>query len=97
MATVNLVNFTPRKRGRPQGNDLMSGSDQLRIPLWLERGPATAMEWEPVNFIPDEARVLAGLVELFRRYFPQEWEELRLCPLQHGLETMAEKLRFYRS
>lgn len=39
----------------------------------------------------DVAAIKAG-VEAFKSRFPGEWEALRLCPLQHGIETMIEKL-----
>lgn len=39
----------------------------------------------------DIAAIVAG-IEGFKSRFPDEWEALRLCPLQHGLETMIEKL-----
>jgi len=31
-------------------------------------------------------------VERFKAGHPDKWEELRLCPLQHGLEAIAETL-----
>ena len=43
-----------------------------------------------------DARALDGVVERFRALHPADWEQLRLCPLQHGLETMVRKLRAYR-
>jgi hypothetical protein len=36
---------------------------------------------------------LAQIVASFRSAYPELWDELALCPLQHGLETMIEKLR----
>jgi hypothetical protein len=39
----------------------------------------------------DVAAIAAG-VEAFKAQFPDEWDALRLCPLQHGLEVMIEKL-----
>ena len=38
------------------------------------------------------ASALADSVEAFKAQFPDEWDALRLCPLQHGLEAMIEKL-----
>lgn len=32
-------------------------------------------------------------IERFKAEFPDDWEALRLCPLQHGLEDMARKLK----
>lgn len=40
-----------------------------------------------------ESSPLADLLADFRARFPDEWESLRLCPLQHGIETMIEKLK----
>lgn len=39
-----------------------------------------------------DASQLAGIVEDFKARFPDEWEALRLCPLQHGLEDMIARL-----
>ncbi len=39
----------------------------------------------------DVASIKAG-VELFKARFPKEWDALRLCPLQHGLEEMDRLL-----
>lgn len=36
---------------------------------------------------------LAAIVDHFKAQHPDEWEALRLCPLQHGLETMIDKLK----
>lgn len=36
---------------------------------------------------------LSRIVAFFRAEYPDEWESIALCPLQHGLEVMAEKLR----
>ena len=35
---------------------------------------------------------LAEIAADFKARFPDDWEALRLCPLQHGLDTMIEKL-----
>ena len=43
-----------------------------------------------------DARMLGDVVERFRSLHPADWEQLRLCPLQHGLETMVRKLRAFR-
>lgn len=39
----------------------------------------------------DVAAIVAG-VEAFKAKFPHDWEALRLCPLQHGIETIVERL-----
>lgn len=44
---------------------------------------------EPKNL----AREFGHAVNYFRECFPDDWEALRLCPLEHGLGTMAEKLK----
>lgn len=36
---------------------------------------------------------LGEIVEAFKAAHPDEWETIRLCPLQHGLEAMAERLK----
>lgn len=41
----------------------------------------------------DNGEALTRIAAFFRETYPDEWETLRLCPLQHGLETMAERLR----
>ena len=74
----------------------MTTANQPRLPDWIETGSTAPVEREPIMGVREEARILAGTVEVFRRHFPDEWEQLRLCPLQHGLETMGEKLRSYR-
>lgn len=45
---------------------------------------------EPVSGGND---MLSRIVEQFQAEHPDEWEALRLCPLQHGLDAMIEKLR----
>lgn len=34
-------------------------------------------------------RVLLAIVDQFKAKHPDKWEELRLCPLQHGLDEIA--------
>lgn len=41
----------------------------------------------------DNGAALNRIVEFFRAEHPEAWEELRLCPLQHGLEDMARRLK----
>lgn len=36
---------------------------------------------------------LSAIVEAFKSAHPDEWNALRLCPLQHGLEAMIERLK----
>ena len=35
----------------------------------------------------------AAYVERFKSENPEEWDELRLCPLQHGIEVMVDRLK----
>ncbi len=39
-----------------------------------------------------ESDDLSSIVDGFKVRFPDDWEALRLCPLQHGLDAMIEKL-----
>lgn len=49
---------------------------------------------DPADPVPgDNGAALSRIVRFFAARFPDEWEELRLCPLQHGLEAMVEKLK----
>lgn len=41
----------------------------------------------------DNGAALARIVEYFKATHPDAWESLRLCPLQHGLDDMAELLK----
>lgn len=43
--------------------------------------------------VPVAAVEFAEYVESFKAAFPDEWEALRLCPLQHGLEEMERLLK----
>lgn len=43
--------------------------------------------------IPVATVGLSTIVESFKAAHPELWEELALCPLQHGLDTMIEKLK----
>lgn len=36
---------------------------------------------------------LAAIVDHFKALHPDDWEALRLCPLQHGLDAMIAKLK----
>jgi len=41
----------------------------------------------------DNGAALRRIVDYFKATEPDAWEELRLCPLQHGLEDMANRMR----
>lgn len=40
----------------------------------------------------DNGEALARIVAYFKAEHPEAWEELRLCPLQHGLDDMVARL-----
>lgn len=44
------------------------------------------------NVASHHAEALSAAAAAFKEAYPVDWEALRLCPLQHGLETMIEKL-----
>ena len=44
----------------------------------------------------DNGEALERIAAYFQATFPDEWEQLRLCPLQHGIETMAGTLKARR-
>ena len=54
-------------------------------------------EWlapvSPEMAAADHSAALGAAVEYFRAAFPEAWEGLRLCPLQHGAEAMGDTLR----
>ena len=67
-----------------------------RIPAWLVP-PAGAAATSGRGRSPrEESRALAELIAGFRTDDPQTWDQLRLTPLQHGLETIIERLRVAR-
>ena len=41
----------------------------------------------------NNGEALARIVAFFQAEHPDAWEELRLCPLQHGLQDMVERLK----
>lgn len=41
----------------------------------------------------NDGEVFERLVALFRARFPDEWAALALCPLQHGVVDIAERLK----
>ena len=69
----------------------MAGRRNKDVPGWLVPHQAEARVGETPT--KGEAEALIALLETFRARFPELWQELRLCPLQHGLETMVEHLR----
>ena len=74
----------------------MNDKNSERIPAWLIP-QSDAAEMSGKGRIPrEESRALAELIAGFRTVYPQEWDQLRLTPLQHGLETIIERLRVAR-
>jgi len=46
------------------------------------------------NPVPgDDGDALERIAASFQARFPEQWEALALCPLQHGLIAMAETLK----
>jgi hypothetical protein len=41
----------------------------------------------------DNGAALSRIAEFFRAEFPDDWEVLRLCPLESGIVDMAAKLK----
>lgn len=48
----------------------------------------------PADPVPgSNGEALTRIADYFRAEFPDDWEALRLCPLQHGLEDMTRLLK----
>lgn len=59
----------------------------------MGRPPKIRLEGELSPIDPKRlARGINAAVAYFRENYPEDWEALALCPLQHGFETMAHKL-----
>jgi len=65
-----------------------------------ELKPRTKTEAAAAEVLAEERNVASyhadnfiAAVEAFQKAYPSQWEELRLCPLQHGIEAIAEKLK----
>ena len=43
--------------------------------------------------VPVASEDFASFVELFKREHADEWESMRLCPLESGLAVMVERLK----
>ena len=41
----------------------------------------------------NNGEALARIVAFFQSEHPDDWEALRLCPLQHGIQDMVERLK----
>lgn len=55
--------------------------------------PATTAPRAPDPVPGDNGDALARIAAFFQATFSDEWERLRLCPLQHGLEDMARLMK----
>ena len=66
-------------------------------PLADENGPEPEDLSEApklANPVPgDDGDALDRIGASFRERFPEDWENIRLCPLQHGIPAMADILR----
>ena len=75
----------------------MNDDNSERIPAWLiPLSGAAEHKQPPAKSRAKKSRALAELIAGFRTVYPQEWDQLRLTPLQHGLETIIERLRVAR-
>ena len=74
----------------------MNDENAERIPAWLIPLTDVAEMSDKGRNPREEARALAELIAGFRTVYPEEWNQLRLTPLQHGLETIIERLRVAR-
>lgn len=53
-----------------------------------------ARKAKPADPVPgNDGEALARIVEFFKSEHPGAWDELRLCPLQHGLDDMIGRLK----
>ena len=88
---VSISRLLPTGATRPSR---VKDENSERIPAWL-MPPADAANMSGRS-PHEESRALAELIAGFRADYPQEWDQLRLTPLQHGLETIIERLRLAR-
>ena len=80
---------------RPRGNNSVATSQEKTDP-GIRQDDGFGHEAAPAPTSQQDARALGEVVERFRTLHPADWDQLRLCPLQHGLETMVRKLRAFR-
>ena len=58
------------------------------------RPPKARVEGAAVQTAPHKSETgLAGIVEAFKADHADLWAEIALCPLQHGLDAMIERLK----
>lgn len=69
----------------------MARPRKVQVEGAVSAAPAPAKAADPVPGNNGEA--LARIVAFFQAEFPDDWEVLRLCPLQHGLEDMERLLK----
>ena len=71
----------------------MAKKSSKQVPAWLMREPEQSEDRG--QSAQRNGRALAEAIDGFRALYPQDWEQLRLYPLQHGIETIVEKLRVH--
>lgn len=54
---------------------------------------AAAERVEERNTASHHAEAFQAAIDAFRKAWPAEWAELRLCPLEYGLIEIAERLK----
>ncbi|MCB4860781.1 hypothetical protein K7W03_14395 [Sphingobium sp. PNB] len=57
------------------------------------RGAMAEIAKTPDPVPGNNGEALARIVAFFQAEHSDAWEELRLCPLQHGLQDMVERLK----
>ena len=79
------------KRGRPPKARL----EGLEHPAIAALSAAMDAQPKPdTGPVPgDNGAALERLTAHFIATYPDAWEDLRLCPLQHGLEDMAARMK----
>ena len=79
------------KRGRkPRVQTDVLGSGAA---AFLANPPVDGLRVAAADPVPgDNGKALARIVEYFKATYPDEWEKIRLHPLQHGLDDMAALL-----
>ena len=81
------------KRGRPPKARLEGASVQ-QFSEYIAAADGDAPIRNDTGPVPgDNGAALARLTAHFIATYPEAWEELRLCPLQHGIEDMAARMK----
>jgi hypothetical protein len=74
------------RKARSEPSNAFGPTNAMADPIAIAQANAAL---DPGN----NGRALERFTEYFKARFPDDWEALRLCPLQHGLDTMIEKLK----